>query len=78
MVTCIGFWRNLLEELVGVVVKALLCVEEEKAETAGRITVEVEIVKSITVVMRRIDASEGKKIQRRLLRRKQKVGLSVV
>jgi hypothetical protein len=42
--------------------KALLCVVEEKAETAGRINDEERIVKSITEVMTRIDAKEGRTV----------------
>ena len=38
--------------------KALRCVVEEKAETAGRIEVEKKIVKSITELITRID-NEG-------------------
>jgi hypothetical protein len=46
--------------------KALLCVVEEKAEAAGRIKAEEKIVKSITEVMTRIDDKEGRNVGRGL------------
>jgi len=40
--------------------KTLLCIVEENAETAGRIKVEEKIVKSITEWMTRIEDEEGR------------------
>lgn len=40
--------------------KALVCVEETRAETEGRIKVDVKIVTSIRELMTRIDNEEGR------------------
>jgi hypothetical protein len=41
--------------------KALVCVEETRAETEGRIKVDVKIVTLIRELMTRIDNEEGRK-----------------
>jgi hypothetical protein len=59
--------RKVAEKRCGMLLKALRCVVEENAETAGRINEEERIVKSITEVMTRIDAKEERKVQETLL-----------
>jgi hypothetical protein len=59
--------RIVAEKRCGMLLKALLCVVEENAKTAGRTrTKEERIVKSITEVRTRIDAGKGRNIQEAL------------
>jgi hypothetical protein len=62
--TYIEAGRKVVGERERALLKALLCVDEEKAEAAGRIKVEEKIVKSITEVMTRIDDKEGRNVGR--------------
>jgi hypothetical protein len=62
--TYIEAGRKVVGERERALLKALLCVVEEKAEAAGRIKAEEKAVKSITEVMTRIDDKGGRNVGR--------------